>query len=55
MCGITQPFSILVLVDRQGDWFTSLDSMIFPHHLSAITARPKPSNPLLRLYLLFPR
>jgi len=29
MCGVTQPFGIMVFVDWQGDWFTSLDSVIF--------------------------
>ncbi|EDQ98860.1 uncharacterized protein LACBIDRAFT_318623 [Laccaria bicolor S238N-H82] len=44
---------MLVFVDRQGDWFTSFDSMIFAHHLSAITACPKPSNLLLQHILFF--
>ncbi|EDR13238.1 uncharacterized protein LACBIDRAFT_308855 [Laccaria bicolor S238N-H82] len=53
MCGITQPFGILVFVDRQGDWFTSLDSVIFAHHLSATRACPTPSSLLLRHIFFF--
>ena len=47
ICGATLPFCNLVFVDQQGDWFTSLDSVIFALHLSAIMAHPKPSRPLL--------